>query len=1131
MRLVKGNMQLSASDLVNYLGCKHLTELDRKVALGLADKPDWNDPALAILYKKGLEHEAAYVQHLKESGLSLIDLTDQPYNAVEQALAKGYDIITQATFQRGQWMGRADILRKVAGKSKFGEYAYEVEDTKLAQVTKAGTVLQLCLYTDLLSGLQETTPHQMHVVKPGESFPKESFFFSNFKSYYALIKRQFEQVISNDPESTYPLPVSKCDICRWWKHCDKQWHKDDHLSLIAGLRNLHFKELESQNFSTLEQYALEDQPLRKRPQKGNPETYKKLHGQAKIQFRGRRQKKMVYDLLSVEPLRGLNRLPNPSDGNLYFDIEGDHFYEDGGLEYLLGVVYRDSDGKMTYNKFWAKDRKEEKKAFADFMSFVVDKWKKYPDLYIYHYAPYEPSAIKRLASRHAIFEVEVDQLLRAERFIDLYAVIRESLQASVERYSLKDLELFTDYVRQISLQEASEARRRLDAAIELNAVDRIANQDIEIVERYNEDDCRATAALHQWLEQIYQEQVSSGVEFSRPELKYGDPSETVDELDTQARQLHDALVKDLPEDPGSWNDEHHSLWLLAHQVDYFRRESRSKWWEYFRLHELDEEEALDERYAIAGLLFDKELPKQKRERNPTHRYRFPPQEVSIDEGDAVEEILRNRIGTIKSISLEDGRIDIKKTGKSIDIHPAFIHINDVIRDSTLPTSLHQFAQSIVDGGLRGNSTYQAGKHLLLKERPHIQGGDLRDPSPTNESAGDTAIRISKILDNSYLPIQGPPGTGKTHIGAQMIIELYLMDKRIGVTAVSHKVIRNLLDKVLELARERPIPIEIAQKVKEKSEKTPEGLTEYTDNKKPLEAVEDDLIVGGTTYFWARDEAVETLDYLFVDEAGQMSLANVLAASRSAKNLVLLGDPQQLEQPQKGAHPEGSDISALDHILDGNQTMPADRGLFLDTTWRLNPKICDFTSEMFYENRLKAKVGLEVQVIRGNTDYHGSGLFYVPVTHEGNQNRSIEEVEKIKQVVDYLLKSKTTWTDRYSSEHPLIGNDILIVAPYNAQVAALRQALPSMRIGTVDKFQGQEAPVVIYSMTSSSPEDAPRGMSFLYNPNRLNVATSRAQCICILVAAPKLMEPECHSIDQMRWANALCRFRELAKNIS
>jgi superfamily I DNA and/or RNA helicase len=270
-----------------------------------------------------------------------------------------------------------------------------------------------------------------------------------------------------------------------------------------------------------------------------------------------------------------------------------------------------------------------------------------------------------------------------------------------------------------------------------------------------------------------------------------------------------------------------------------------------------------------------------------------------------------------------------------------------------------------------------------------------------------------------------------------------------------------------------------------------------------------------------------VDVLFVDEAAQMSLANVLAVSQGAKSVVLLGDPQQLEQPMQGSHPDGTNVSALDHLLGGHATIPADRGLFLDETWRLHPDICAFTSELFYENRLRSRPGLERQQIKSNGRVKGTGLRFFPVQHVGNQSSSPEEADAIRDLVADILDSDASWIDRERVERKIRHDDILIIAPYNSQVFELQERLPGARIGTVDKFQGQEAPIVIYSMTTSSRADAPRGMEFLYSPNRLNVATSRARCVCILVGSPAVFEAECRTPRQMQLANAFCRYLEMA----
>jgi superfamily I DNA and/or RNA helicase len=262
----------------------------------------------------------------------------------------------------------------------------------------------------------------------------------------------------------------------------------------------------------------------------------------------------------------------------------------------------------------------------------------------------------------------------------------------------------------------------------------------------------------------------------------------------------------------------------------------------------------------------------------------------------------------------------------------------------------------------------------------------------------------------------------------------------------------------------------------------------------------------------------------------MSLANVLAVSQAAESIVLLGDPRQLEQPIQGSHPDGVAMSALDHVLGEHATIEATRGLFLAETWRLHPDICTFTSELFYESRLRSRAGLELQQIKSSSRVRGSGLRYLAVHHEGNQNSSPEEADEVKRLVNEILGSNASWIDSKGTEAIVRLEDILIIAPYNAQVFELQDRLPGARIGTVDKFQGQEAPIVIYSMTTSSHSDAPRGMDFLYSLNRLNVATSRAKCLCILVASPGVFQAECRTPRQMQLLNAFCRYLELAKTL-
>jgi uncharacterized protein len=362
----------------------------------------------------------------------------------------------------------------------------------------------------------------------------------------------------------------------------------------------------------------------------------------------------------------------------------------------------------------------------------------------------------------------------------------------------------------------------------------------------------------------------------------------------------------------------------------------------------------------------------------------------------------------------------------------------------------------------------------------------------------------------------------------MICELVRQGKTVGITANSHKVILNLIDEVLKAAVETGLNIQCGHKSDDATLARP-GLSIVNGNEQFIHALGSGIQVGGATaWLWSRSDAFECVDVLFVDEAAQMSLANVLAVSQAAKTVVLLGDPQQLDQPLQGTHPEGTDASALTHILDGAHTVPADRGLFLGETWRLHPNICAFTSELFYDGKLRSVKGLEAQVVSSNGPVSGAGLRYLPVVHAGNQNCSHEEAQAVCELVEGILSERSEWTDRDGKQHQLTLDDIVIICPYNAQVFEIQQRLPGARVGTVDKFQGQEAPIAIYSMATSSHADAPRGMEFLYSLNRLNVATSRAKCLSIIVGSPLLAEAECRTPRQIQLVNGFCRYLELAQ---
>jgi uncharacterized protein len=545
------------------------------------------------------------------------------------------------------------------------------------------------------------------------------------------------------------------------------------------------------------------------------------------------------------------------------------------------------------------------------------------------------------------------------------------------------------------------------------------------------------------------------------------------------------------------------------------------WWDLFRLCDLPADDLLDERAGLAGLNLIGTTGGTAVA--PIDRYSFSLQETEIRTGDELYAAGGAKLGSVVSISQSELWIEIKKRKDSAGNHPDAIFAHGDVSTTILAEAVLRLGEYVAEHSIDGPGPYQAARDLLMREKPRVT-----PILSQNETPVEAAKRIAPLLTGGVLPIQGPPGAGKTFTAAHMICEIVKSGKKAGITANSHKVIRNLLDKVVEAAAEQDIDIKCIQKVAVQQDDQ-HNLHFTTDNAKLLAAIAGQSdVAAGTAWLWARPGAFETVDVLFVDEAAQMSLANVLAISHAAKSVVLLGDPQQLDQPTQGTHPEGTEASALDHILNGEKTISNERGLFLDESWRLHPDICDFTSELFYENRLQARAGNEKQKVKSTSCISDTGLRFRSVQHDGNQNSSPEEAATIKNLVSEILASDSSWIDRTEIEHPITLNDILVIAPYNAQVFELESQLPTgARIGTVDKFQGQEAPIVIYSMTTSTHADAPRGMEFLYSLNRLNVATSRARCICVLVASPAVFEAECRTPRQMQLANAFCRYLELA----
>ncbi|MGN7752955.1 TM0106 family RecB-like putative nuclease [Sinorhizobium sp. 22678] len=1122
---------LSAHDLVGHLNCRHLTELDLRVTEGSLAKPARWDPLLETLKERGLKHEHEFLEHLKAQGFEAaaiagVDVTDASIAATMEAMHAGRQVIVQAALRDGRWIGRADVLRRVEMPSLLGQWSYEIIDTKLARETKGGTVLQLSLYADLLKAMQGVAPEFVHVVVPWSDFAPQTFRVADYAAFFRKVRKATEEATASGRADHYPDPVEHCDICRWAEQCDTRRRRDDHLCLVANISKTQITELRNHGVATTKALAELRSPMPWKPDRGSPASFEKASAQARIQVQAREAGETRYELLDVIPGTGLCRLPEPAAGDIFFDIEGDPFIGEHGLEYLFGYHYRDEDNQVVRVADWALDRSSEKAAFERFVDFVTERRRRFPDLHIYHFAPYEPGTLKRLMGRYATREAEVDNLLRGNVLVDLYDVLRNALRASVESYSIKKLEPFYGFGRSTPLREANVALSALQVALELDDAPSITDATKAVVAAYNDDDCRSTEALRDWLERLREEAITSGAVIDRPVAEEDRPSESVSERDARVGELIERLTHNVPADVAERTAAEHGRWILAHSLDWHRREAKAGWWEYFRLSVLTAEDLIDEKAGLGGLRFIGTVEKTK-SGIPTDRYEFELQDTEIRDDDELRTIGGDSFGKVVAVSQDARTIDVKKTSKTAGLHPTGVFAHTLIRTPEQENSLLRLGEYVADHGIDGSGLYQAARDLLMRHLPGPAG-------PLHVDGEDTlacAVRVAPLLQGGVLPIQGPPGTGKSFTAAHMICTLVKQGKRVGITANSHKVIRNLIDKTIEVAKKDGIKIQSGQKLSSKAEDT-DDIRFYRDNAQAVSAMAtgDVQLMGATSFFWAREDAAGSVDVLFVDEAAQMSLANVLAVSQAGPTLVLLGDPQQLEQPTQGTHPDGTGVSALDHLLRGQKTISPEQGLFLEETWRLHPDITAFNSELFYESKLQSEKACRVQAIASTGPFTGTGLRYVPVLHSGNQSRSIEEAVVVEQIVGSLLGSEARWTDRKGAIKPLALEDIIIIAPYNAQVFEIQKRLPNAHVGTVDKFQGQEAPIAIYSMATSSHADAPRGMEFLYSSNRLNVAVSRAKCMAILVASPQVFEAECKTPRQMQLANAFCRYLEMAETI-
>lgn len=1137
----------SAGDLTEAAGCEFaaIRNLDRLLhRLGpIATAPDG---MLERTMALGQAHEQRVLEELRTgpdgTPRSVVEIQSpkrhnrqqlmEKHTETLQALRAGADIVYQGTFFDGSFLGRADFLIREAD-------GYQVADTKLARSAKITALLQVAAYADQLSRAGIATSDRLLLILGDGSRSLHSL--AEILAVYRDRRRRFEEVIAEHAADDGPVHwnderFSACGSCN---ECCAEVTANDDLLLVAKLKMTQRKKLRMGGIQTMHQLARAAETVPGLPIR----TFETLRAQALLQCRNLVDDDATDILYDVFNPAGLAMLPPADQGDIFFDFEGDPLWAEGGstdwgLEYLFGVVERSrtADGKGPFIPFWAHTRAEEKLALEKFLTYVSDRRQQFPGMHIYHYAAYEKSALLRLAVRHRVGEKIVDDLLRAGVLVDLYAVVRSSLRVSQPSYSIKKLEplyMGTD------LRDAEGVTNAADSIVQyqLYCLAREAGHDDEADVRlkdiadYNQYDCDSTLQLLRWLRE---RAADNGIEPAATLTLTGMPATVTDDADAVAI---DAVVAQLFDaaDAESAPAEKKALALMAAAIDFHTREEKPFWWAHFDRLVQPSDEWMDARgsLVVARATVHQDWHKPAKARTFKRRTslvgRLEPGSTVTAGADVYALYDPPRADCMK-FGADGGRGWLSASVKVVGI--ADDGQEEILVEETTPTGGLEFSalpMAIAPGPPPSSRTLQSAIRtvaeqltapggstaslilgqcsfdILARRTPRLIGRSELFPLGLGDDRYIDAITESvKALDRSYLAVQGPPGTGKTFTGSRVIKRLVDLGWKIGVVGQSHALVENMLRGVLDAG------VESTQVAKKRSDPNP--VPWQTPDKNPeygqfIAAQASGWVIGGTSWDFVNAAKLPpgSLDLLVIDEAGQFSLANTIATSVSAQRLLLLGDPQQLPQVSQGSHPEPVDRSALGWLSAGHGALPAEFGYFLETTWRMHPDLCARVSALAYENQLHSQPSTLDRQLLG----HAPGVDVVQVNHRGN---SVESVEEADEVVNQVRKAVgASWIAGAGvPARPLTAADFLVVAPYNAQVWNIRERLTdagfaAARVGTVDKFQGQEAPVVIVSMTASAMDDVPRGIDFLLSRNRLNVAVSRGQWRAVIIRSEALTD--------------------------
>jgi uncharacterized protein len=1112
---------LTPSKITAWLECAHFLSLRNRADAGtLHVEPTPMGELAELLVEKGSAHERDCLADLEQRGLSVYQVPGRsPDESFAQWVArigspldKGHDVIYQMPFVHDGIRGIADFLVRVEAEDGFSRY--EPIDAKLTRTEgKPGHVLQLCFYADAIAALCGAAPRQMHLWLGSGAI--ETLVVEQYSPYWRRLRRQLSVLLNQDElaADTRPEPCSHCEICEFAGECERQWRSQDSLVYVANIRPPERVAFGEAGVRTLVELARREEPVAN----VNDENLARLTRQAALQVISREHLDAapIFEVVapSGDPVygHGFNLMPAANDGDVFFDFEGHPFWSaQYDLFFLAGLCVQDSSRQWTYEARWAHDLQEQRVMIKELVEYFAARRRSFPGMHVYHYNHTERSSLERL-TKGTETESLLGQLVEGGLFVDLFVVARNAVRVGTESYGLKHLERLAGYQRSGDIDGGAGAVVKYEEWMHSKSPQLLAD-----IAGYNDDDVRATMALRDWLI----EQRPGELEWREDVLEIAEP-----EYDT------DHLVEGL-----SVFDEGSPEHLLGDLLNYWRRERVAGSTPKFAEAASDFGSLYPNRDFIANLSLVSAVEESEDalgRRRKRASFTWPAQEVDpsfkrqtrllftgvgVEQGYAYAPELDASQRTA-TLTWGDGPDQTPSV-------PAVIAVNDYVHPGEKPGVLVHLAEQVLAAS-NDDVPSRVAMALLGRQRPRFESGYGPRDGVFSDDLAETLAWVTHLYE-SYVAIQGPPGTGKTYSGSHIIYELIKQGQRVGITAMSHAAIDNLFHAAHAVFAEKG-ELHLLRALRRGAKPKDGPLEGVRYSAKPAEAESDDYnLIAGTTWLWARQGMRPyAVDVLLVDEAGQLALADTVAAANGARNLILLGDPLQLAQVSQAEHPGGSGASVLEHVLNGHATIPSTQGVFISETRRMHPDVCEFISAQIYEGRLSSHESCALQ----STEF-GTGLRWLEAHHAERSTESQEEADLVARQISQMLGSVRT--DQTGRAAPLQASDFMVVAPYNDQVRLIERelrrwpALDGVQVGTVDKFQGREAPVVFFTMTTSSGEDMPRGPEFLFSRNRLNVAVSRARCLAYLVCTEELLNSRARTIEEMRLIGTLSAFVEQAK---